>query len=119
MLLVSTRNSRRGCVNRQRALSLPAVKILGLMLQDETAEYYGLDLCQRAGLLTGTVYPLLQRLEDRQWLESRCEDIDPSHSGRPARRLYRLTGLGAREARREIAALQATWQALTPHPGTT
>jgi PadR family transcriptional regulator, regulatory protein PadR len=84
------------------------------MLQDPAAEFYGLDLCQRAGLLTGTVYPLLQRLEDQQWLESRREDIDPSRTGRPARRLYRLTSLGAREARREIEALQATWQPTGP-----
>ncbi len=104
---------------RKRSLSAPAIKVLGLMLQDPTADYYGLDLSQRAGLLTGTVYPLLQRLEERGWMESHREDVDPGAAGRPARRLYRLTGLGEREARRELAEIQATWRAFTPRPETT
>ena len=106
-------------MSRKRSLSVPTIKVLGVMLQDTTGEYYGLDLCQRAGLLTGTVYPILQRLEDRGWLESRREDIDPRQVGRPPRRLYRLTGLGATEGLREIQALQATWQPLSPRAGTT
>jgi PadR family transcriptional regulator PadR len=102
-------------MRRARALSGPAIRILGLMLQDPSADYYGLDLSQRAGLLTGTVYPLLQRLEERGWMESHREDVDPGAAGRPARRLYRLTGLGEREGRRELTELQAAWRpALRP-----
>jgi DNA-binding PadR family transcriptional regulator len=86
---------------RQRRLSLQAVEILAVMLEEPTAEYYGLDLGKRVGVLTGTVYPLLRRLEDAGWLTSAEEDIDPTAAGRPRRRLYRLTGEGARAARIE------------------
>ena len=93
---------------RERGLSLAAIKLLSLMLEDPTADHYGLDLSKRAGVLTGTVYPLLKRLEDLGWLESRLEEIDAVSEGRPARRLYRLTGEGARQARAEIETLQST-----------
>jgi DNA-binding PadR family transcriptional regulator len=105
-------------VTRNRSLSGPTIRILGLMLQNPTAEYYGLDLSQRAGLLTGTVYPLLQRLEGRGWMDSRREDVDPSAAGRPARRLYRLTGTGVREARRELNELEAVWRPMTANAAT-
>ena len=84
-----------------RRLSAPAVKLLALMLEDPAADHDGLDLCRRAELLSGTVYPLLRRLEGVGVLESRFEDVDPSQVGRPARRLYRLVGNGER-ARAEL-----------------
>jgi DNA-binding PadR family transcriptional regulator len=102
---------------RDRSLSLPAIKLLSLMLEDPTAPYYGLDLSKRAGVLTGTVYPLLKRLEDLGWLESELESIDPVAEGRPARRLYRLTGEGARLARVEINRLQSTLSRSHPAGG--
>jgi PadR family transcriptional regulator, regulatory protein PadR len=104
---------------RKRSLSLPAIKLLSLMLEDPTADYYGLDLSKRAGLLTGTVYPLLKRLEDMGWLESHQESIDASAEGRPARRLYRLTGDGARQAAVEIEGLQSTLARARPTLGLT
>ena len=88
------------------------------MLREPTAEYYGLDLGRRAGLMSGTVYPLLRRFEDAGWLESRTEDVDPSAAGRPARRLYRLTGEGERVARAELARLQRLMPTTGPAPGT-
>jgi DNA-binding PadR family transcriptional regulator len=87
---------------------LQAIEILAVMLEDPTAEYYGLELGKRAGLMTGTVYPVLRRLEDAGWLSSSDEDIDPVSAGRPRRRLYRLTGEGARAARVECERLHAT-----------
>jgi PadR family transcriptional regulator PadR len=96
-------------VRKRRSLSAPALKILGLMLQDPGAEYYGLELGRRADVLTGTVYPLLRRWEDLGWLSSRIEDIDGALEGRPPRRLYRLSGEGERNARREIEEMQAAF----------
>jgi hypothetical protein len=37
-----------------------------------------------------------------EWLERRWEEIDPVTEGRPRRRLYRLTGVGAPAARRAL-----------------
>ena len=51
-----------------------------------------------AGLPSGTIHPILGRLERLGWVESRWEDIDPSQAGRPARRYYRLTTDGIERA---------------------
>ena len=87
------------------------------MLEDPTGEHYGLDLGKRSGLLTGTVYPLLRRLEDAGWLASAEEDVDPVAAGRPRRRLYRLTGEGEVAARLECDRVHQTLTASRPAPG--
>jgi PadR family transcriptional regulator len=86
-----------------RRPSLQTLEVLQLMLQQPTADFYGLELAKAAGIATGTIYPILRRLEDSGWVESSWEQIDPHEQGRPRKRLYRLTGLGAREARRHLA----------------
>jgi DNA-binding PadR family transcriptional regulator len=90
----------------RRRLSVQAVELLAVLLEDPTAERYGLDLCKRLDLLPGTVYPLLKRFEDNGWATSHLEDVDPSQVGRPPRRLYRLTGDGETVARTERQRLQ-------------
>jgi len=104
---------------RTRSLSLSAIKILAVMLEDPTADYYGLDLGRRVGVMTGTVYPLLKRLEDMGWLESYAEPVDPAAAGRPARRLYRLTGEGASRAKAELRELESTLARARPAVGLT
>jgi hypothetical protein len=56
-----------------------------------------------AGLPSGTVHPILARLETVGWLTSRWEEIDPRAEGRPARRYYHLTPDGAELARAALA----------------
>jgi PadR family transcriptional regulator PadR len=56
-----------------------------------------------AGLPSGTVHPILARLERVGWLESRWEEINPRAEGRPARRYYRLTPDGMELARSVLA----------------
>lgn len=62
-------------------------------------ELYGLKIAQNAELKTGSVYPILARLEDAGWVESHWELDEPSARG-PRRRFYRLNpdGLGAARA---------------------
>jgi DNA-binding PadR family transcriptional regulator len=48
-------------------------------------------LSRAAGLASGTIHPILARLERAGWLESRWEDVDPREQGRPRRRYYQLT----------------------------
>jgi PadR family transcriptional regulator, regulatory protein PadR len=76
------------------------------MLAEPTRETYGLKICQDAGLPSGTIHPILARLERLGWAESRWEEADPQEEGRPRRRYYRLTEDGAERAR--IALAQAT-----------
>jgi PadR family transcriptional regulator PadR len=71
-----------------------------------SAERYGLQLMHDTGLPSGTLYPILVRLERAGWVQSRWEEADPVAEGRPQRRYYRLTADGAVEARREVALMQ-------------
>jgi PadR family transcriptional regulator, regulatory protein PadR len=81
----------------------PTQMVLRALLEDPTQELYGLEIGTAAGLPSGTVHPILARLEGLEWLESRWEGIDPSLEGRPARRYYRLTGAGVESARDALA----------------
>lgn len=55
---------------------------------------YGLELAERTGLKSGSLYPILIRLDERGLLESRW--IEPSAPGRPRRHAYRLLPAGRR-----------------------
>jgi DNA-binding PadR family transcriptional regulator len=86
-------------------MTTPVVKVVSAMLADPAADRYGLDLMHDTGLASGTLYPVLVRLETAGWVVSRWEEIDPVAEGRPARRYYRLTPTGAEAGRVELAAL--------------
>lgn len=78
--------------------------ILAALLEDATQPHYGLEMAKAAGLPSGTIYPMLARLEREGWVESEREDIDAASAGRRPRRYYRLTSEGERVARSEIGA---------------
>src|SRR3954466_12475357 len=80
-------------------MTIPTQLVLEALLTDPDRELYGIELGELAGLRSGTVHPILARLEGVGWLRSRWEDIDPRTEGRPARRYYRLTAEGAQAAR--------------------
>jgi DNA-binding PadR family transcriptional regulator len=88
--------------------------VLRALLEYPTRELYGLQICQAAGLASGTIHPILARLEGLGWLQSRWEDIDPATEGRPRRRYYRLSPDGAEQARRALAAARTP---ITAMPG--
>ena len=92
-------------------MTIPTQLVLEVFLEDAGRDRYGSDVGAQAGLASGTVHPILARLEGIGWLESRWEDIDPRAEGRPARRYYRLTGTGAQ------AAQVALSRALRPRGG--
>jgi DNA-binding PadR family transcriptional regulator len=72
---------------------------------------YGLDLMDRTGLPSGTVYPTLVRMEERGFIRGLWEDARAAaREGRPRRRYYELTtdGNAALDvALREMRALAA------------
>ena len=56
---------------------------------------YGFDIMAATGLPSGTVYPLLRRLERAGCVVARWEDERAAHrAGRPRRRHYRITAEG-------------------------
>lgn len=87
-------------VNRMSAATL---RLLAAFLND-TEPIYGLELVRRIGSPSGTVYPILARLERAGVLEGLWESAEDPDSGRPRRRLYKLTGVGEATARAELDA---------------
>ena len=84
-------------------LTIPTRLVLEALLAEPDAELYGLELARAAGLPTGTVHPILARLEGVGWVTSRWEDVDPSEAGRPPRRYYCVTTTGIREGTARLA----------------
>ena len=84
-------------------MTIPTQLVLQVLLEDAAAERYGYELGDAAGLPSGTVHPILARLEGAGWVESRWEDVDATAAGRPARRYYRLTADGVGAAREGLA----------------
>jgi PadR family transcriptional regulator PadR len=99
-------------------MTTQTLKVLGAMVSaDIASEWYGLELSKRSGLKPGTIYPILKRLLDAKWVERRWEDIDPAVVGRPKRRLYRLTGVGAPAARQAVDEHLASFGLSDSKPG--
>jgi DNA-binding PadR family transcriptional regulator len=57
-------------------------------------------------LSSGTLYPILLRLERAGWLASEWEIDQPQSLGRPRRRFYGVTAKGAAHARSAAQELQ-------------
>lgn len=88
---------------KQRVLSAPAAAILHRFVGGPSDELYGFEIIRETGIPSSTLYPALRLLaEERKFLTSRWEKIDPVKEGRPPRRLYRLDGAAARAAREAL-----------------
>ena len=84
-------------------MTVQTLLVLQALLRQPSRELYGLELSEETGLLPGTAYPILLRLENEGWVASRWEDIDPHAEKRPPRRYYRLTAGGAAQASAALA----------------
>lgn len=78
-------------------LTMTTMKVLGAFCEDPNAEMSGREIGAKVKLPSGTVYPILLRMQDAEWLTSQWEDIDPKEEGRPRRRFYKMTALGYRK----------------------
>jgi PadR family transcriptional regulator PadR len=91
-------------MTRGPRMTLQTQLVLRAMLADPAARRYGLQLCAETGLPSGTIYPIVARLEQLGWLESSWEDPgEHIAEGRPRRRYYRLTDDGAVQAHGALA----------------
>ena len=85
-------------------MTLQTQLVLRALLEDPAKQRYGLELCELAGLPSGTIYPILARLEQVGWGDSTWEDpAVHEEAGRPRRRFYRITKDGAEQARDALA----------------
>lgn len=83
-------------MTEQFRLSPQTAKVLDALLEAPRSWRYGYDISRDTGLKSGTLYPILMRLADRELVET-CWQT--SESGKPPRHMYRLTPDGLRSAR--------------------
>jgi DNA-binding PadR family transcriptional regulator len=97
-------------MDNEPRMTTQTLRVLGAILDTSGGELSGAQIGKVAKLQSGSLYPILMRLEDAGWLSSRWETEEPTALGRPRRRFYRLTGLGQTRAR-------AAFQDLLPSSG--
>lgn len=80
-------------MGRNRALGAATVMILKSI---QGGSRFGLEIMDDTGLPSGTVYPTLTRLENRDFVESTWEEQgEAKAAGRPRRRYYAITPAGS------------------------
>jgi len=91
-------------MGRRIRISPQTLALLEALLCQPTSWHHGYALSQQTGLASGTLYPILMRLEKLRWLETIWEK--PGDTGRPPRHLYRLSSEARAWARDELADAQ-------------
>ncbi|MCU0927238.1 MAG: PadR family transcriptional regulator [Hydrogenophaga sp.] len=102
---------------RPRALSPQALAVIAV-LADANEWRHGYDLMAQAGVKSGTLYPLLMRLEAQGMLQARW--VDSPEPGRPPRHVYKLTPAGRDwvvSLAESLAPLRAPSTAMRPAKG--
>ena len=85
-------------------LTPQTVEVLRALLSQPATPRWGRDIGQEVGLKSGTLHPILARLERAGVVESFWELPDEhENQGRPRRRYYRFTAGGAQAAHLAIA----------------
>jgi DNA-binding PadR family transcriptional regulator len=92
-------------VARNRRPSRQTAEVLAALAARPSEWRYGYELGLEVGLRSGSLYPILVRLSDRELLESQWEADAPA--GRPPRHLYRLTATGLEYAAAHVHAAVA------------
>jgi PadR family transcriptional regulator PadR len=87
--------------------SKQTLKLLAALSAKAADWHYGYALSRETGLQSGTLYPILMRLEERGWLETQWETPQVAaekRGGRPPRHMYRLTAGGRASALEALSA---------------
>ncbi len=94
-------------MGRRLRISPQTLALLEALLHKPSTWHHGYALSQQTGLASGTLYPILMRLEKLRWLETSWEQPGTgAAAGRPPRHLYRLTSEARAWAREELADAQ-------------
>lgn len=91
---------------RKRKLSLQALRVLNLLTQNPGATLCGANLIKELKISSGSIYPILLRLEKNGLVRSSWETESASSLGRPRRRLYEVTGKGVKAAEKALAEFE-------------
>ena len=84
-------------------ISRETLRLLAFFIGAQSAWCYGYELSRETGLKSGTLYPILMRLEKYKLLEARWVNTE---DGVPPRHTYRLTLEGMALAKSKLAAAE-------------
>ena len=87
-------------------LSKQTLHILDALLVRPGQWHHGYAISKATGIASGTLYPVLMRLDKLGWLETRWEEARVP--GRPPRHQYRLSPDGREWATEELRAARET-----------
>jgi PadR family transcriptional regulator PadR len=97
---------------KEPRLSVQTLVVLDALVSSTAEELSGAQIGRTTGLASGSLYPILLRLEREGWVESRWEEADPRVLGRPRRRFYRVKPLGEQIARRAARKVEPSFRRL-------
>ncbi len=84
----------------RRPLSFTTVRVLQSIANGTP---YGFDIMEATALPSGTVYPILARLEEQDLVRSRWESIGTARRDkRPPRKYYEISGAGREALTRSV-----------------
>ena len=92
----------------KRMLRTSSTRVVLSFLLDQhgSGGVFGSEIIKAEGIRSGTLYPILAKLEDAGWVTSNWEDAAVAAGNkRPPRRYYRLTGTGETSAREYCATI--------------
>jgi PadR family transcriptional regulator, regulatory protein PadR len=90
--------------------SKQTLAVLSALAEKPTEWHYGYALSRETQLMSGTLYPILMRLEQRGWLETMWETPQPGEgkrAGHLPRHMYRLTANGRAAALEALIAARS------------
>jgi PadR family transcriptional regulator len=87
-------------MNDSRPLSLATVRVLASIANGVR---YGFDIMEASDLPSGTVYPILARLEKAGYIRGRWEAAETAQRDkRPTRRYYEISASGTKALARSV-----------------
>lgn len=89
-------------------------KVLKIFLEDPGQPRYGFEIMKRTGLASGSLYPMLAKLEAAGWLTKGVETISPREAGRPQRFHYTISPDAVIAARLQLTALSDIYRPPAP-----
>jgi PadR family transcriptional regulator, regulatory protein PadR len=95
-----------------RKCSRQTLALLAALMEQPRTWQHGYELSKATGLKSGTLYPILIRLSDLSFLDSRWKEA--VRPGRPPRHVYRLTAIGLVLAREQMQVLADSKSGLRP-----
>ena len=97
-------------------LTKQSLALLGAFLGTRPFELSGTEIARTTRLKSGTIYPILARLEEAGYLAGKWEEGDASILKRPRRRYYRITPEGEAAFRNAVAEIREfagrAWESL-------